>query len=146
MKLKSKTLLIDEDEKIKIRPCYHNYARMTTFEYLYYKVFIWKSVQRNFIEACQDIIEPIKEVSWFVFNIVTITLLPISLYVNAKKEIKKAKNEVWENKCYNCEYRKSSPIIKSRVEDVVGIDKCIKCELIDGMPTEFVELIIKGEN
>ena len=139
MKFKSKTLLIDEDENNKIRACYHNYARMSILEFIYSELFIWKSVQRNIVYAFKELLEPIKEISWFIINIITLPILPITLYFHAKKEISKAKNKVWEHKCYNCKYRKNSPILKGRVEDIIGIAKCIKCKLIDGIPTEFVE-------
>ena len=139
MKFKSKTLLIDEDENNKIRPCYHNYARMSILEFMYSEIFVWKSVQGNIVYAFKELLEPIKEISWFIFNIVSLPILPITLYFHAKREIEKAKNEVWENKCHYCKFRKSSPILKGRVEDIIGIDECVKCKLVDGMPTEFVE-------
>ena len=139
MKFKSKTLLIDEDENNKIRPCYHNYARMSILEFMYGELFIWKSVQRNIVYTFKEFLESIKEISWFIFNIVSLPILPITLYLHAKKEISKAKNEVWEYKCFSCKYVKSSPLIKGRIEDIIGIDECIKCKLIDGIPTKFVE-------
>jgi len=139
MKFKSKTLLIDEDENNKIRPCYHNYARMSILEFMYGELFIWKSVQRNIVYTFKEFLESIKEISWFIFNIVSLPVLPITLYLHAKKEISKAKNEVWEYKCFSCKYVKSSPLIKGRIEDIIGIDECIKCKLIDGIPTKFVE-------
>jgi len=139
MKLKSKTILIDENEKIKIRPCYHNYARMTTLEYLYCEVFIWKTVQNNIIYSFKEVIEPIKEIVWFVLNIISLPILPILLYIKAKKQINKAKNEVWKDKCYDCKYRKNSPMIKERLKDMIIIGECAKCKLIDGMPTKFIE-------
>lgn len=142
MKFTSKTLLIDEDENNQIRPCYYNYARMTTLEFLYCKIFIWKSVQRNIICAFKEVIEPIKEISWFIFNIITIPLLPISLYVYAIKEIKKAKNEVWKDKCYECKFGNCSPLIKEILKDAIIIGECSRCKLVDGVPTNFIEEVI----
>lgn len=143
MKFKSKTLLIDNDEDTNfndiIRPCDYNYARMNSLELMYCRLFMWKSIQRNIKGSFDELVEGLKQFLWHIWDLSLVPFLPITLYIYSKREIEKAKIEVWKDKCYDCKYWKSSPIIKGRVEDIIGIDECIQCKLIDGMPTKFVE-------
>ena len=128
MKFKSKTLTLEHDSKIS--PTVHNYSKMTTFEVMYCQIFIWETVGRHFKSIFKDTIESLKSFSSSLLDIILIPLFPIALYISAKKEIKEAKQEVQNYRCWDC---------KSHDSSICGL--CDGCKLIDGEPTKYIECV-----
>lgn len=143
MKFKNKSLLIDKDENDKIIPCDYNYARMTILEVIYCDIFIWKSLQRTIKYQYKYMIAGLGDFLYHFSQLLLLFILPILLYISARKNIKEAKEQVWKNKCYKCEYEESSPILNGCVEDIIGIKECVQCELINGEPTRYIKSIEK---
>ena len=144
MKFKNKTLLIDEDENNQIIPCNYNYARMTILEVMYCDMFIWKTVKRTIKYQYRYMVTGLEDFLYHFSQLLLIPIMPILLYISARKDIREAKEQVWKSKCYKCEYEESSLILNECIEeDIIGIDECIQCKLINGEPTRYIKSIEK---
>lgn len=144
MKFKSEALIIDEDENNQVRPCNYNYVRMTIFEIVYCKIFVWKLMSRTIKYQYCYMLTGLKDFLYHFSQLLLLPIMPILLYISARKDIKEAKEQVWKSKCYKCEYEESSLILNECVEEyIIGIDECIQCKLINGEPTRYIKSIEK---
>lgn len=137
--LNNKEILRDDNNKI--RPCAFNYVRMNTFELMYCRLFIWKTISKNIKCSFLEMIENFKE---FIIRLIDLCLIPISFIfmfpVACYKDIKQAKETVLKDFCFECKYYEGNPF-KNK-----GNSKgtCENCKLINGKALNF-EVIQKGE-
>lgn len=124
---KNKNFLMYKD---KITPCLLNECQMTVIEHMYCKIFVWKSIPRDFKILVKDMIKGLIDffacLSGIVISPITfIIILPLESF----RTIEDAKRKVFNHYCTSCQnYNKS-------------IDKCNNCKLIKGEATNYIEIV-----
>lgn len=77
-----------------VRECDSNIAKMSVFEWCYYKAFHWDYFSNGFSLIAEQGLEVVKNLLYFVINLVAILLSPLVLILMAHKDINRAKREV----------------------------------------------------
>lgn len=83
--------------KDTVRRCDSNIAKMSVWEWCYYKITHWG----YFSEICsilgEEIGEVVKNLIYLTINLIALILLPITLPLTARRSIKEAKESIRDN-------------------------------------------------
>ncbi|HID0767998.1 TPA: hypothetical protein ACXDAZ_002527 [Clostridium botulinum] len=92
--MKDKNYIKDDD---KIRNCYTNIAKMNLLELMYCRLFLWDwNIISMLLEDLEDVIDGFKSLLKFIWDILKIVLLPITLIVTSAIILKQIKTNFKE--------------------------------------------------
>ncbi|APH20859.1 hypothetical protein [Clostridium botulinum] len=87
--MKDKNYIKDDG---KIRNCYSNIAKMNLLELMYCRLFLWDwNIISILLEDLEDVIDGFKSLLKFIWDVLKIILLPITLIVTSTIILKQIK-------------------------------------------------------